>query len=165
MSESNPSAAVPVDDIVEHDGAVSCSDPTRRAMLLTALATCACLAAPEPSVAEDDQPGSNLRPQKADTLVFSEGVLHHTPSTEKAFNALVRLLRPGGEIMIYVYRRKAPVREYVDDYIRGRIAELPPDEAWALLRPLTRLGQALGELGKEVEVTEDVELLGIPSGT
>ncbi|MBR1237017.1 ubiquinol-cytochrome c reductase iron-sulfur subunit [Bradyrhizobium sp. AUGA SZCCT0177] len=73
MSESNPSAAVPIDDIVEHDGAVSCSDPTRRAMLLTALATCACLAAPEPSVAEDDQPGSNLRPQKADTLVFSEG--------------------------------------------------------------------------------------------
>lgn len=73
MSESNPSAAVPMDDIVEHDGAVSCSDPTRRAMLLTALATCACLAAPEPSVAEDDQPGSNLRPQKADTLVFSEG--------------------------------------------------------------------------------------------
>ena len=98
-------------------------------------------------------------------LVFSEGVLHHTPSTEAAFEALARLLRPGGEIMIYVYRRKAPAREYVDDYVRERIADLPPEEAWDRLRPLTRLGQALAELDTAVEVPEDVELLGIPKGT
>jgi len=73
MSESNAHAAVPSGDIVEPDAAVPCSDPTRRALLLTALAGCACLAATEPSVAEDDQPGSNERPQKSDTLVFSEG--------------------------------------------------------------------------------------------
>jgi rieske iron-sulfur protein len=73
MSESNLRSAVPLDDIVEYDAAVPCSDPTRRTMLLTALATCACLAATEPSVAEDDPPGSNLRPQTSDTLVFSEG--------------------------------------------------------------------------------------------
>ena len=80
-------------------------------------------------------------------LVFSEGVLHHTPSTESgASRRSARLLRPGGEIMIYVYRRKAPAREYVDDYVRERIADLPPEEAWDLLRPLTRLGQALAEL-------------------
>ena len=97
-------------------------------------------------------------------LVFSEGVLHHTPSTEAAFKALARLLRPGGEIMIYVYRRKAPGREYIDDYIRERIADLPPEEAWDRLRPLTRLGQALAELETVVEVPEDVELLGIPKG-
>jgi rieske iron-sulfur protein len=73
MSEANASAAVPIDDTVEHGAAVPCCDPTRRAMLLTVLATCAGLATTEPSVAEDDQPGSNLRPQAADTLVFSEG--------------------------------------------------------------------------------------------
>ena len=97
-------------------------------------------------------------------LVFSEGVLHHTASTEAAFKALARLLRPGGEIMVYVYRRKAPGREYIDDYVRERIADLPPEEAWERLRPLTRLGQALAELEVEVEVPEDVELLGIPKG-
>ena len=32
------------------------------------------------------------------------------------------------------------------------------------LRPITRLGQALAELEVEVEVPEDVELLGIPKG-
>jgi rieske iron-sulfur protein len=50
-----------------------CQDPTRRALILTALATGACLASPKSSVAEEDAPGSNERPQKADVLVFSEG--------------------------------------------------------------------------------------------
>jgi rieske iron-sulfur protein len=89
MSEPNAHAAVPLDDIVEPDAAVPCSDPTRRALLLTALASCACLAAAEPSVAEDDQPGSNERPQKADTLVFSEG--EHAGEVIKP-----EALKPGG---------------------------------------------------------------------
>jgi SAM-dependent methyltransferase len=36
-------------------------------------------------------------------IVFSIGVLHHTPSTEQAFRALVPLVKPGGEIAISVY--------------------------------------------------------------
>ena len=39
-----------------------------------------------------------------------------------------------------------------------------PDEAWEAIVPLTRLGQALGELDAVVDVPEDVELLGIPAG-
>jgi rieske iron-sulfur protein len=50
-----------------------CQEPTRRAMILTVLATGACLASSAPSVAEEDQPGSDERPQKGDVLVFSEG--------------------------------------------------------------------------------------------
>ena len=50
-----------------------CQDPTRRALILTALATGACLASSRSSVAEEDLPGSNERPQKADVLVFAEG--------------------------------------------------------------------------------------------
>ncbi len=97
-------------------------------------------------------------------VVFSEGVLHHTPSTKGSFDALVPLLADGGELMIYVYRRKAPIREFTDDYVRARIADLSPEEAWEALRPLTRLGQALAELEVEVEVPEDVPLLEIPAG-
>jgi rieske iron-sulfur protein len=52
---------------------VTCQDPTRRALILTALATGACMASPGSSVAEEDLPGSSERPQKADVLVFSEG--------------------------------------------------------------------------------------------
>ena len=50
-----------------------CHDPTRRALILTVLAAGACLASSDPSAAEEDLPGSNERPQKADVLVFSEG--------------------------------------------------------------------------------------------
>lgn len=104
-----------------------------------------------------------LPPACAD-VIFSEGVLHHTDSTEGALKALAPLLRPGGRFLFYVYRKKAPIREFTDDYIRERLQELPPEEAWAALLPLTRLGKALGDLDVEVEVPEDVPLLGIPAG-
>jgi|ERR1700733_12065443 rieske iron-sulfur protein len=51
----------------------SISDQTRRTLILTALAAAARIAAPEPAAADDDQPGSDERPQKADLLVVSEG--------------------------------------------------------------------------------------------
>jgi rieske iron-sulfur protein len=51
----------------------SFSDQTRRSLILTALATAASVAAPKPAAAEEDQPSSDERPQKADVLVFSEG--------------------------------------------------------------------------------------------
>lgn len=49
------------------------SDQTRRAIILTALATAARIAASTPAAADEDPPGSNERPQKADVLVFSDG--------------------------------------------------------------------------------------------
>ena len=104
-----------------------------------------------------------LGPASVDVL-FSEGVLHHTDSTEVAVKRLATLLKPEGRFLFYVYRTKGPVREFTDDYIRDRLQGLTPEEAWAALMPLTRLGQALGELGVEVDVPEDVELLGIPAG-
>jgi rieske iron-sulfur protein len=51
----------------------SISDQTRRTLILTALATPARLAAPEPAAADEDQPGIDERPRKADLLVLSEG--------------------------------------------------------------------------------------------
>ena len=36
-------------------------------------------------------------------LIISIGVLHHTPDTRSYFSALPRLLKPGGEIAIWVY--------------------------------------------------------------
>ena len=103
-------------------------------------------------------------PQASFDLVLSEGVLHHTPSTKAAIEATARMVRPGGTYAIYVYNKKSPVREFTDDYIRERISELPPQEAWDQLLPLTKLGRALGELDVEIDVPEDVELIGIPKG-
>jgi SAM-dependent methyltransferase len=41
-------------------------------------------------------------------FIFSEGVLHHTEDTFSALASLNQLLKPGGEIAFYVYRKKAP---------------------------------------------------------
>ncbi len=97
-------------------------------------------------------------------FIFSEGVLHHTPDTRTAFRSLARLLRPDGEIAFYVYRKKAPLREFADDNVREQLQGLAPAEAWTLMEPLTRLGQALAELKAEVVVPEDVHVLGIRAG-
>jgi len=46
---------------------------TRRAVLLGAIATTACLGCAAHARADEDAPGSDERPQKGDVLVFSEG--------------------------------------------------------------------------------------------
>ncbi len=97
-------------------------------------------------------------------VIFSEGVLHHTDSTERSFAALAPLLRPGGLFMFYVYRRKGPVREFTDDFIRAKLQAMPPAEAWQAMEPLTRLGVELGKLNATIEIPEPIDLLGIPAG-
>ena len=103
-------------------------------------------------------------PDASFDTVFSEGVLHHTPSTKLALLSGARVLAPGGEFQFYVYRRKGPVREFTDDYVREQIASLSDEEAWAVMRPLTRLGQALAELDAKVTLAEDIPMLGIEAG-
>ena len=50
-----------------------CPKQTRRSLLLRALATGAYVAAGGSAAAQEDQPGSDERPQKGDLLVLSEG--------------------------------------------------------------------------------------------
>lgn len=104
-----------------------------------------------------------LPPESVD-LIFSEGVLHHCDDTETALTAVTRHLKPGGRILFYVYRKKGPVREFTDDYIRGQLQPMSQQAAWDAVMPLSKLGQVLGELDIEVEVPEAVDLLEIPAG-
>jgi arsenite methyltransferase len=103
-------------------------------------------------------------PDASIDLIFSEGVLHHTDDTAAAMAALARKLRPGGRFCFYVYARKGPIREFTDDLVREHIAPMNDDEAWEALKPLTRLGIALGELNVELDVPEDIPWLGISAG-
>ena len=96
--------------------------------------------------------------------IFSEGVLHHTDSTRNALKSVVKLLKVDGRIMFYVYKKKSPIREFTDDFIRERLQGAKPDEAWEMLMPLTKLGETLGRLNIEVDVPETIDLLGIPAG-
>ena len=103
-------------------------------------------------------------PTETFDFVISEGVLHHTPSTREALRRIAPLLKRGGEIAFYVYAKKALIREFTDDSVRSKLANLDPNEAWEALLPLTKLGKALGELNVSISVPEDIPLLGIPKG-
>jgi len=97
-------------------------------------------------------------------LIYSQEVLHHTADPAQAFHNLTELLAPGGEIAIYVYKLKPPVREFTDDFVRERISDLPYEEAMEAMRQVAQLGKSLSELKVDVTVPE-VEVLDIPAGT
>lgn len=98
-------------------------------------------------------------------VIWSSGVLHHTPDTFASLRAIVRHLKPGGRIVFYVYLKKAPIREFVDDYVRARIAPLPPPEAWRRMEALTKVGKRLSELHAEIVIDDDVPELGFKAGS
>jgi len=103
-------------------------------------------------------------PDQSVDIAYSEGVLHHTDSTENALKAVAQHVRVGGWFIFYVYRRKGPIREFTDDLLRERIRAMDPQDAWDALMPLTKLGRNLGELNVTVNVPEDIDLLEIPAG-
>ena len=104
-----------------------------------------------------------LAPESVD-LIFSEGVLHHTDDTRQALAAVIRHLKKGGRALFYVYRKKGPVREFTDELIRDRLQALKPEEGWAAMMPLTKLGKLLGDLDLEIDVPEAIDVLQIPAG-
>jgi len=96
-------------------------------------------------------------------LIYCQEVLHHTADPKAAFFNLCRRLDPGGEIAIYVYKAKAPMREYADDYLRGHVSTLAYEDAMAAMRGITEIGRSLCESGAKVKVPT-VPLLGIEAG-
>lgn len=96
-------------------------------------------------------------------FIYCQEVLHHTGDAKKGFGNLCSVLEVGGEIAIYVYKLKAPVREYVDDYIRGKIKGLSYQEAMTACEEITSLGKVLHDSGVKLSLPE-VSLLGISSG-
>jgi SAM-dependent methyltransferase len=96
-------------------------------------------------------------------FIYCQEVLHHTSNPRQAFSNLVNLLSKDGEIAIYVYLKKAPIREYVDDFIREKIADYPYEQALKICEQITELGKTLSNLNIKINVP-DVEILEIKSG-
>lgn len=103
-------------------------------------------------------------PQESLDIIFSEGVLHHTDDTKTALIALSRHLKRRGRFLFYVYRKKGPLREYTDDYIRDKLQKMSPEEGWGAMMSLSKLGKLLGDLKIEIDLPEKIELLDIPAG-
>jgi ubiquinone/menaquinone biosynthesis C-methylase UbiE len=97
-------------------------------------------------------------------FVNCDQVIHHTPNPRATFENLRRKLKVGGQICCYVYKKKAVLREFSDDFVRERVSELPIEEALQVCEAITRLGRTLAELKITIDVEEDIPILGIPKG-
>ena len=58
-------------------------------------------------------------------LVFSDGVIHHTPDAHAAYRARARLVKPGGALYVWVYPREGFLRERVFGTARAVTTRLP----------------------------------------
>jgi 2-polyprenyl-3-methyl-5-hydroxy-6-metoxy-1,4-benzoquinol methylase/uncharacterized protein YbaR (Trm112 family) len=66
-----------------------------------------------------------LRPGRFD-IIHSSGVLHHTPSVERALAGLLRAVRPGGRAYIQLYRRREAWVGIPNAVLRQVTSHLPP---------------------------------------
>lgn len=106
-------------------------------------------------------------PYADDTFDFAiaDGVLHHTPDTRAAVEAVYRKVRPGGQFFFYVYRKMGAARVFCDEHIRGHFTGLDPEACYQRCEGLTELGRELSRLGAKVTLEIGIPELGIPPGT
>lgn len=88
-------------------------------------------------------------------LVFSLGVLHHTPSCREAFLALPRLVKPGGQLAVWVYYRSGAPAQRFSDLYRRITTRMPRKALYELSRvavPLYHVHRAplIGKLSTQV---------------
>jgi len=96
--------------------------------------------------------------------IFCPGGLHYTLDMKAAVACLARMLKPGGRFVTWIYKKQKPIRELTDSYIRSVVSKMSPEEAFEAIKPLTKLGIALGELKQEIKIPEDIPLLDIKAG-
>lgn len=86
-------------------------------------------------------------------VIYSGGVLHHTPSTQGALTEVVKSLRPGGSIFIWLYWRVPGRRYAVKSALRRVMAPLPVKAKHALIIPVVAQN-ALRHRGEDVSWRE-----------
>jgi len=97
-------------------------------------------------------------------FIIADGVLHHTPDTRLAVNALFRKLAPNGQFYFYVYRKMGPARQFCDEFIRSHFTQMSPEACYEACEGLTELGRELSHLNARVTIEKPIPVLGIPAG-
>ncbi|MCC8945709.1 class I SAM-dependent methyltransferase [Bradyrhizobium sp. Arg62] len=97
-------------------------------------------------------------------FIIADGVLHHTPNTQLAVEALYKKVRPGGQFFFYVYRKMGAVRVFTDGYLRENFMPLSAEECYAACEGITELGRELSRLNATIELKKPIPALGIPAG-
>lgn len=96
-------------------------------------------------------------------FILCDQVLHHTPDPSKTLREFHRILKTGGYLLTYVYKKKALPRELFDQYFRDAVHGLSTSQLWEISRGMTDLGKLLSENDQEL-VFPDIPSLGIKGG-
>ena len=70
-------------------------------------------------------------------IVYSIGVLHHTPNTKGAFEAIARHVKPGGRVSVWVYPY-IPIHSELSNLIRRYTIKIPQEELLDKIRGFTK---------------------------
>jgi len=73
-------------------------------------------------------------------LIYSSGVIHHTPNTELTFSCLVPLLRPGGRFYVWLYHPQANLKHRVMIRLRKVVCRMPSLVQNVIITMLTGYG-------------------------
>ena len=60
-------------------------------------------------------------------LVISIGVMHHDADTRAVFDAVARMVRPGGRLAVWLYRRNTWWQEWINVRMRRRASRMSPE--------------------------------------
>ena len=74
-------------------------------------------------------------------------------------------LQKKGIISIYIYKKKGPIREFTDDYIRESSTNMTEKECIELSKELSYLGKNLSKIKNKIKIPKDIPLLKIKAGT
>lgn len=95
--------------------------------------------------------------------VFCVGVLHYLDDMQAGLIELTRVLKPGGRMVLWVYKKQPPIREMTDQYLRSYFSAMSPENARKAIEGLTRLGMELGGIKSKLYI-ENIPELGIEAG-
>jgi SAM-dependent methyltransferase len=97
-------------------------------------------------------------------FIYSWGVLHHTPSVKKGFEALVPFVREGGEISFGAYRNWHPLGTRIQSLIRSFTCRMPISLLYYLSYMSLPLNSFYQSVGKHIPgVREAVRFFIKPS--
>ena len=103
--------------------------------------------------------------------VFCVGVLHYLTDMAAGIARLTELLRPGGTMVLWVYKKQPPIRELTDNYLRSYFSAMSPENARKAIEGLTYLGREIGRVSQLVSKEgwglelDDIPELGIQQGS
>lgn len=94
-------------------------------------------------------------------LVYSFGVIHHSPNTIKALEEIIRVLKPGGMAKIMVYHRNSLLAYFF--WIKHALLKLRPwkSVSWVLWHHMESLGTKAYSVGEMEQILSKYNLTDV----